>query len=50
MTVRLGFGEGNVAPKAAPNPFRCTLYPNKIRLNQGYETIEKQWYNENADV
>ena len=26
--------EGNVALKAAPNPFLCTLYANKICLNQ----------------
>ena len=27
-------GEGNVALHAAPNPFLCTLYLNKICLNQ----------------
>ena len=27
-------GEGNVALYAAPNPFLCTLYLNKICLNQ----------------
>ena len=29
--------EANVALKAAPNPFLCTLYLNKICLNQREE-------------
>ena len=27
-------GEGNIALLAAPNPFLCTVYLDKIRLNQ----------------
>ena len=36
-------GEGNVALKAAPNPFLCTFNLNKICLNQsdGSETNDK---------
>ena len=32
--MQKGGGEDNVALYAAPNPFLCTLYLNKIWLNQ----------------
>ena len=33
-TIALKVGEGNVAIQAAPIPFLCTLYPNKMCLTK----------------